>query len=276
MRGAAQIAAKVLPAILSDVGHGSHLCAFYETKKDLTDLVLPFFDAGRSQGELCVWMMPDSVTAEEAAAVAAKHGIELRPGRELYKKGPHFDPGPVVDLWNAKLQQALAASCSGMRASGDAFWLQSSDWGAFLDYEADLTNMIADKPITLLCTYPLSLSKAGDLIDVARAHHVAIAKRKRDWEVIKGWGVTQAPLAPQRKRAEALDASDRILSLSPRERQVLDGVAQGHSNKMIARELGISVRTVEAHRTRLLERLKVHTTVEAVRLATLSRLILPS
>ena len=59
MRGAAQIAAKVLPAILSDVGHGSHLCAFYETKEDLTDLVLPFFDAGRSQGELCVWMMPD-------------------------------------------------------------------------------------------------------------------------------------------------------------------------------------------------------------------------
>lgn len=169
MRGAAQIAAKVLPAILSDVGHGSHLCAFYETKKDLTYLVLPFFDAGRSRGELCVWMMPNSVTAEEAAAVAAKHGIELRPGRELYKKGPHFDPGPVVDLWNAKLQQALAASCSGMRASGDAFWLQSSDWEAFLDYEADLTNMIADKPITLLYTYPLSLSKAGDLLDVARA-----------------------------------------------------------------------------------------------------------
>jgi hypothetical protein len=45
MYGAAQIAAQVLPAILSGVEHGSHLCAFYETKDDLIHLVLPFFDA---------------------------------------------------------------------------------------------------------------------------------------------------------------------------------------------------------------------------------------
>jgi two-component system response regulator FixJ len=48
---------------------------------------------------------------------------------------------------------------------------------------------------------------------------------------------------------------------------------EGRTNKMIARDLGISVRTVEAHRDRLLERLDVRTTVEAVQLATLSRLI---
>jgi hypothetical protein len=54
-----------------------------------------------------------------------------------------------------------------MRASGDAFWLQPTDRNAFLDYEADLAYMIADKPITLLCTYPPSVSKAGDLAEVA-------------------------------------------------------------------------------------------------------------
>jgi hypothetical protein len=46
VRGARRITSKVLPAILSGVGHGSHLCAFYATKEDLIDLVLPFFDAG--------------------------------------------------------------------------------------------------------------------------------------------------------------------------------------------------------------------------------------
>jgi DNA-binding NarL/FixJ family response regulator len=71
-----------------------------------------------------------------------------------------------------------------------------------------------------------------------------------------------------------LDAADRILSLSPRERQVLDGVAEGRSNKEIARQLGIGVRTVETHRTRLLERLEVSTSAEAVRLATLAALIM--
>jgi DNA-binding CsgD family transcriptional regulator len=273
VRGAAQITAKVLPAILSGVGHGSHLCAFYETTDDLIDLVLPFFDAGLNQRELCVWMMPDGVAAEEAAAVAAKRRVGIYRGRPLYMKGPHFERASIVSFWNERLQQALATNCSGMRASGDAFWLQPADWNAFLDYEADLTNMIADKPITLLCTYPISASKAGDLADVARVHHVAIAKRKTDWEIIKGWGASEAPVTDQRRPAEALDAATRILSLSQRERQVLDNVVEGCSNKTIARELGISVRTVEAHRTRLLDRLKVRTTVEAVRLATLSRLI---
>jgi DNA-binding NarL/FixJ family response regulator len=65
-----------------------------------------------------------------------------------------------------------------------------------------------------------------------------------------------------------------FLSLSPRERQVLDGVAEGRSNKEIARQLGIGVRTVETHRTRLLERLEVSTSAEAVRLATLATLIM--
>jgi DNA-binding NarL/FixJ family response regulator len=160
-----------------------------------------------------------------------------------------------------------------MRASGDAFWLQPADWHAFLDYEADLNAMIADKPITLLCTYPISVSRAGDPFEVARAHHVAIAKRNRAWEIIKGWGTGDAPGTRQSDRVAALQAADRILSLSRRERQVLDAVMEGRSNKMIARELGITPRTVEAHRVRLLERLGVRTTVEALRLATLSRLI---
>jgi hypothetical protein len=72
-----------------------------------------------------------------------------------------------------------------MCASGDAFWLQSREWKTFIDYEADLNNFIADKPITLLCTYPLSVSKASDILDVARAHQVALSKRQNAWEVIK-------------------------------------------------------------------------------------------
>jgi DNA-binding CsgD family transcriptional regulator len=268
-----QNAARVLPAILSNVGHGSHLCAFYETKDDLIDLVLPFFDAGSNRGELCVWMAPDNLATEEATAVVAQHHIELYPGRTIYQRASRFEREPVVRFWDERLHNALATSRPGMRVSGDAFWLQAADWRAFLDYEADLNAMIADKPITLLCTYPISASRAGDLFEVACAHHVAIAKRNRAWEIIKGWGTSDAPATYRPDRTAALQAADRMLSLSRRERQVLDAVMEGRSNKMIARDLGITVRTVEAHRVRLLERLGVRTTVEAVRLATLSGLI---
>ncbi len=280
MGGAGRIASKVLPAVLADVRDGSHFCAFYESKDDLIDLVLPFFAGGASRNELCVWIMPDSVNAQNAAFHArlalAEGGIELYPGREIYFKESRFEREPVLRFWNEKLQQALDAGRSGMRASGDAFWLQSRVWKDFLDYEADLTKAIADKPMAVLCTYPLSVSKAGDIFEVACAHHITIAKRKRKWEVIKGWGIAEAPHPAHQKRIEALEAANRILSLSPRERQVLDGLVEGRANKAIAHELGISVRTVEVHRARLLDRLNVRTTAEAVRMATLASLITPT
>ena len=46
MHNVAPTPSKLLPAVLRDVGHGSHLCAFYETTDDLIDLVAPFFAAG--------------------------------------------------------------------------------------------------------------------------------------------------------------------------------------------------------------------------------------
>lgn len=75
--------------------------------------------------------------------------------------------------------------------------------------------------------------------------------------------------------AAELDAAHRFLSLTPREREVIDHIMQGHNNKVIAIDLGLSVRTVEVHRARSLDRLEVRTTAEAVRLATLARLITP-
>jgi two-component system response regulator FixJ len=51
------------------------------------------------------------------------------------------------------------------------------------------------------------------------------------------------------------DAVRRVAALSTREREVLDGLLAGRANKLIAYDLGISVRTVEVHRARMMERL---------------------
>ncbi|MFI5209760.1 MAG: response regulator [Gemmatimonadales bacterium] len=55
--------------------------------------------------------------------------------------------------------------------------------------------------------------------------------------------------------------------LTSREREVLQGVARGHTNKQIATELGISVRTVEAHRDSLMRKLHIHTVAGLTRYA---------
>jgi two-component system response regulator FixJ len=72
------------------------------------------------------------------------------------------------------------------------------------------------------------------------------------------------------RHREAAQAVQRMAALSRRERQVLDGVVAGKPSKVIAYELGISVRTVEVHRTRISERLGTRRVADAIRIAVLA------
>jgi two-component system, LuxR family, response regulator FixJ len=77
------------------------------------------------------------------------------------------------------------------------------------------------------------------------------------------------------RNREAAEAAQRVAALSPRERQVLDALVAGRPNKVIAYDLGISPRTVEVHRARMMERLGVRQLAEAIRLAVMARLARP-
>jgi two-component system, LuxR family, response regulator FixJ len=55
-------------------------------------------------------------------------------------------------------------------------------------------------------------------------------------------------------------------SLTPRERDVLEQIAHGASNKEAGRTLGISPRTIEVHRARIMEKLSARNTADLVRI----------
>lgn len=63
------------------------------------------------------------------------------------------------------------------------------------------------------------------------------------------------------------EAKVRVAVLTPRERDVLIGLANGFPNKTIAYDLDISARTVEVHRANLMTKLEVHSLSEALRIA---------
>ena len=73
--------------------------------------------------------------------------------------------------------------------------------------------------------------------------------------------------AAERDRSLEL-ARSRIAALSSREREVLEGLMAGGTNRTIAKDLGLSPRTIELHRSNLTERLGVRTVGEAVLVAT--------
>lgn len=66
------------------------------------------------------------------------------------------------------------------------------------------------------------------------------------------------------------EAIERIAMLTDRERDVLDGLIKGSSNKLIARDLGISFRTVEIYRARLMRKLAANSLPDIVRVAQLA------
>lgn len=70
-----------------------------------------------------------------------------------------------------------------------------------------------------------------------------------------------------RARIRNEEALVRLNALTPRERDVLQGLARGLPNKTIAYDLGISPRTIEIHRANLMTKLEVSSLSEALRIA---------
>jgi two-component system response regulator FixJ len=70
-------------------------------------------------------------------------------------------------------------------------------------------------------------------------------------------------------KSEALtqDIVARIATLSPRERQVMEGLIAGLSNKLIARDYDISPRTIEVYRANVMTKMQANSLSELVRLA---------
>src|SRR5512147_482132 len=89
-------------AVVGNLPWGSHFCQFYKSKKDLLDVLVPYFKAGLDNNEFCVWVTSDFLTAEEAvkamtagvpgfAERLAKRQMEIFPYTDWYLKGGSFD-----------------------------------------------------------------------------------------------------------------------------------------------------------------------------------------
>lgn len=83
--------------------------------------------------------------------------------------------------------------------------------------------------------------------------------------------LVQRALEQDREQRESMAEVDewraRFDLLTPREREVLDLVVEGASNKQISNELGVSLKTVEAHRARVMDKLEAESLSHLVRMA---------
>lgn len=255
--------------VLGQIPWGAHICLFYETKQDLLDSHVAYFKTGLQANERCIWAISEPVTEQEArdalaqsvpdfARHLAKGRIEFLSGRDWYLKGEEFDLQRITGGWHEKLRAALADGFAGMRVSGNAFWLDTEHWKDFLQYEHELDRSLAGQAMIVLCTYPLDTSRAMDVLDVARAHDVAVARRKGIWEII-----------------ETFEPNVEPSMLTGREREVLGWVVQGKSAWEIGEILQIKKRTVDEHVQRATRKLGATNRTQAAAIAIRDRIVDP-
>lgn len=130
---------------------------------------------------------------------------------------------------------------------------------------AELDRLSVDWPVVVMTGHgevPVAVRAmkmgAVDFIEKPFGEDLLLASLERAFGLLKDRGEKA-----ERKRA----ADDRIALLTAREREVLQGLLAGLSNKLIARELDISLRTVEMHRANMMDRLGVNSLAEALTLA---------
>lgn len=83
-------------------------------------------------------------------------------------------------------------------------------------------------------------------------------------EVVRG--AIERSLAAYGERRDRAKRERRLASLTPRERQVLDRIVRGEINKSVAKRLGISEKTVEVHRARVMSKLDAKSLADLIRI----------
>jgi uncharacterized protein with NAD-binding domain and iron-sulfur cluster len=175
-------------------------------------MLVPYFKAGLESHELCVWVISDLTEQEAWNALTqavpdfdrylADRSMEIIGEQEWYFNRGALDLDQVKSGWNGKLSQALDRGYAGMTVTGSAFWLKKKDGDDFNTYEEDLNRSIVNLPMTCLCSYPLAASGATEILDVARTHQFAVARRRGNWEVVETPELKQAKAETRRLNQE--------------------------------------------------------------------------
>lgn len=175
---------------------GTHFCVFYDDRQDLLDVLVPYFRAGLSANEACMWVTSEPLVADDARAQLARAvpgvdahiasgALEVIPHTDWYLAGGCFDAQRVLSGWVERHDRALAGGFEGLRLHGNTFWLERSGWDDFQQYEQLVTEVIGHYRMLALCTYSLERCNALEVIDVVRAHQFAVAKRGGEWVLLE-------------------------------------------------------------------------------------------
>jgi signal transduction histidine kinase len=218
-------ASAVRSRIPGDISWGAHLCQFYETTRDLADIVIPYLRAGLEKGEKCAWIAADTFPADAMRdrlravvpgvdALEANGQLTLTTPEAWYLSAGGFTAdGPLRRLVEAE-EEAIRCGYPGLRAGATLAWLEDGRlWDAFAEYELKVTRAIQGRRIKALCSYPVRRCGVREVFDVLQSHDCGIIDmssfKAAKEQVQSVRGAEAQAFEAERKRAETLAEIDR-------------------------------------------------------------------
>jgi hypothetical protein len=174
---------------------GEHLCAFFYTKADLLNLVVPYIKAGLEDNEFCLWITEENMEREalevlervlpDAPQYVFRKQLEILPANKWYLTSGRFDAAKSFTNWATRGRAAEANGFVGARTTGNPFWLESEeDWHQFLTYEQAVHQAIETQRVISLCTYPAAICSAKDMIATFASHHAILTNQGDTWQCL--------------------------------------------------------------------------------------------
>ena len=224
---------------------------------DFSDAAAPVAVAGVSQTPLSLLLVDDHTILREGL----RSLLELQPDMHVVGEAGTFEA--AVDLAN-RLQPDVVLTDIGLPGRSGLLLVR------------ELRKVCPAARVVLLTAHAseeyirAGLDAKADgyvLKDSGHAELIAAIRTVATGQQFLCKAVASRVLATYLHRGEPGATQDPLHSVTARERQVLTRIASGHSNKSVARELNLSVKTIEKHRANLMRKLSLHNAADITRFA---------
>jgi len=242
-----------------------HVCHIYENDSECFEIAANYFIHGIKAGKTCVYISdrpapPELLKRLEGHGV--RHGGKGKAFEEVilgnFLKEPRR-PDMFVSHVEKSLEKATKKGGRPVRVlmtlSTDPFFSLTPSERIWI--KASLNKMTLEKPVIMLTQHNVERISSRELLAIFRTHPT----------IVERGTVYKSPFyrVPGELMKEGENELDKFGMLSGKEKKVLGLITSGLSNSAIAKELSISIKTVETHRANIMKKLDIHNLVDLVK-----------
>ena len=166
----------------STVNCRCHVCAFFNSREDEYNVMLPFIKEGFDVGDRAVYILDRNQRSErmqrladtggDTAEAEASGQLEVRPWENAYLRPGRFDQYAMIDLLENVAKAAMQQGPGMTRLWANMEWALLDFPGVhdIVEYESRLNYFLPNYEMATVCTYDVTKFSASVVMDIIRTH----------------------------------------------------------------------------------------------------------